>query len=179
MTTLLRAFSMEPGKDLEVFVDYIMNEFPLMYQRLIRYISQSKLPYSLLKGIYLVLGKRAVMDILSLIDYESEEVPFIIHNLSRVQTVTQKYIFDFELIKCLFIYSRYEILSRKEKNKIIRAIEKLDERKTRELLLKHYEAFKEAFKSDAVKGEVGAEYILEEIDKQLTNVYRQLSLFDI
>ena len=31
----------------------------------------------------------------------------------------------------------------------------------------------------AIDGEVGVEYILEEIDKQLINVYRQLSLFDI
>ena len=179
MTTLLKAFSIESAEDRDVLVDYIMNEFPLMYQRLIRYISHSKLPYSLLKGIYHVLGSRAVKDILNEIDYESEEVPFIIHNLSRVQTLTQRHIFDFELIKCLFIYSRYEILNRKEKNRIIRAIKNLDERMTRELLLKHYEAFKEAFKNDAVEGEVGAEYILEEIDRQLTNVYRQLSLFDI
>ena len=31
----------------------------------------------------------------------------------------------------------------------------------------------------AVDGEVGTEYIINELDKQLTNVYKQLSIFDI
>ena len=77
------------------------------------------------------------------------------------------------------MYSAYKILSRKEKNRIIKAIQNLDERTTRELLLKHYDAFKNKVKNTAIDGEVGVEYILEEIDKQLINVYRQLSLFDI
>lgn len=77
------------------------------------------------------------------------------------------------------MYSRYGVLSRKEKNRIIQAIKNLDERTTRELLLKHYGNFKEVVIKDAVEGEVGAEYIIEEIDKQLANVYRQLSIYDI
>lgn len=178
-TSLLKAFSMESEEDRNVFLDYITNEFPLMYQRLIRYISQSKIPYSALQGVCQVMGDKAVADIFTYLDFEAEEVPFVIHNLLKVQTITQKHIFDFELIKCLFMYSDYGILSRKEKNKIIQAIRNLDERTTRELLLKQYDRFKDAVKSGTVDGEVGAEYILEEIDKQLTNVYRQLSLFDI
>lgn len=178
-TTLLKAFFIDSVSDLNVFVEYITNEFPLMYQRLIRYIKHSKTPYSLLIGIFKVLGKKLISDILAFMDFEAEEVPFVIHNLSRVQTVTHRHYFDFELIKCFFMYSNYGILSRKEKNKIIYAIQNLDERTTRELLLKQYDVFKEVLKKHALDGEVGAEYIREEIEKQLTNVYRQLSLFDI
>lgn len=178
-TTLLKAFFIDSVSDLNVFVEYITNEFPLIYQRLIRYITRSKIPYSLLIGIVQVLGEKVISDILAFMDFEAEEVPFIIHNLSRVQTATHRYYFDFELIKCLFMYSNYGILSRKEKNKIIQVIQNLDERTTRELLLKRYDAFKEVVKIHAIDGEVGAEYICEEIEKQLSNVYRQLSLFDI
>ena len=55
----------------------------------------------------------------------------------------------------------------------------IDERTTRELLLKHFKSFKEAVIQSTVDGEVGADYIIDELDKQLTNVYKQLSIFDI
>ena len=179
MTTMLKAFSIEDKENKEIFINYITNEFPLMYQRLIRYISQSKISYSTIRGVYQAMGNRAIKDILSYIDYEENEVPYVIHSLEKVQSIEKKYIFDFELVKCFFMYSAYKILSRKEKNRIIKAIKNLDERTTRELLLKHYDAFKNIVKNTAIDGEVGVEYILEEIDKQLINVYRQLSLFDI
>ena len=178
-TTMLKAFSMESDEDRGIYINYITNEFPIMYQRLIRYIANSKLPYSSLQGICLIMGKKAIADILSHIDYESEDLPFVIHNLSKVQAMTKKSFFDFELVKCLFMYSRYGILSRKEKNRIINSIKILDERTTRELLLKHFKSFKKAVIETAVDGEVGTEYIINELDKQLTNVYKQLSIFDI
>lgn len=179
MTTMLKAFSIEDKENREIFINYITNEFPLMYQRLIRHISQSKITYSTLRGVYHAMGNDVVKDILRDIDYEDNEVPYVVHSLEKVQSTEKKYIFDFELIKCFFMYSTYKILSRKEKNRIIKAIQNLDERKTRELLLKHYDTFKNKIKNMAIDGEVGVEYILEEIDKQLINVYRQLSLFDI
>ena len=177
-TNLLKAFCIE-SKDRDIFVDYITEEFPLIYKRLIRYIAQGKISYGSLQGIFKALGEKVVSDILSELDYEAKEAPFIVRTLARVQANNQKHIFDFELIKCLFMYSQYDVLSRKEKNRIIQTIIKLDERTTRELLLKHYEDFREKVVSIAVEGEVGAEFILGEIEKQLTNVYRQLSLFDM
>lgn len=170
---------MESKNDQKLYVDYITNEFPIMYQRLIRYIAIKKIPYSSLEGICRVMGKRVVVDILGFVDYEADELPFVVHNLSKIQTMIKEYFFDFELIKCLFMYSRYGILSRKEKNKIITSIKTLNERTTRELLLKHFQSFKKAVLKTATDGEVGAAYIIEELDKQLTNVYKQLSIFDI
>ena len=178
-TTILKAFSMESDEDRGIFLDYITNEFPVMYQRLIRYIASSKLPYSLLQGVFLVMGRRAVSDVLSLLNYDDAEVPFIIHNLPKIQTITKQTFFDFELVKCLFLYSRYGILNRRDKTRIIDSIKALDERTTRELLLNHFDHFKEAVIQRSVDGEAGAEYIIDELNKQLTNVYKQLSIFDI
>ena len=178
-STMLKAFSMESEDDRKIYVDYITNEFPIMYQRLVRYIANGRIPYSSLQGVYQVMGKRVVADILGALDYETDELPFVIHNLSKVQAIMKRDLFDFELVKCLFIYCRYGILTRREKNKIISSIKNLDERKTRELLLKHFESFKKAVIKNAVNGEVGAAYIIEELNKQLTNVYKQLSIFDV
>ena len=178
-STMLKAFSMESEDDRKIYVDYITNEFPIMYQRLVRYIANGRIPYSSLQGVYQVMGKRVVADILGALDYETDELPFVIHNLSKVQTIMKRDLFDFELVKCLFIYCRYGILTRREKNKIISSIKNLDERTTRELLLKHFESFKKAVIKNAVNGVVGAAYIIEELNKQLTNVYKQLSIFDV
>ena len=178
-STMLKAFSMESEDDRKIYVDYITNEFPIMYQRLVRYIANGRIPYSSLQGVYQVMGKSVVADILGALDYETDELPFVIHNLSKVQTIMKRDLFDFELVKCLFIYCRYGILTRREKNKIISSIKNLDERTTRELLLKHFESFKKAVIKNAVNGEVGAAYIIEELNKQLTNVYKQLSIFDV
>ena len=178
-STMLKAFSMESECDRKIYVDYITNEFPIMYQRLVRYIANGRIPYSSLQGVCQVMGKRVVADILCALDYEADELPFVIHNLSKVQTIMKRDLFDFELVKCLFIYCRYGILTRREKNKIISSIKNLDERTTRELLLKHFESFKKAVIKNAVNGEVGAAYIIEELNKQLTNVYKQLSIFDV
>ena len=178
-STMLKAFSMESEDDRKIYVDYITNEFPIMYQRLVRYIANGRIPYSSLQGVCQVMGKRVVADILGALDYEADELPFVIHNLSKVQAIMKQDLFDFELVKCLFIYCRYGILTRREKNKIISSIKNLNERTTRELLLKHFESFKKAVIKKAVNGEVGAAYIIEELSKQLTNVYKQLSIFDV
>ena len=95
MTTMLKAFSIEDKENKEIFINYITNEFPLMYQRLIRYISQSKISYSTIRGVYQAMGNRAIKDILSYIDYEGNEVPYVIHSLEKVQSIEKKYIFDF------------------------------------------------------------------------------------
>lgn len=179
MTTMLKAFSIESLQDRKLYISYITEEFPIMYQRLIKYVANSKMPYSSLQGLYVVMGKKAISDILRCLDYEAQELPFVVHNLSKIQEMTKKSFFDFELIKCLFMYSRYGILNRKDKNTIINAIKSLDERTTREFLLKHFKSFKETVINNTVSGEAGAEYIINELDKQLTNVYEQLSLFDI
>lgn len=178
-TTMLKAFSMEPVEDRNLFIDYITNEFHIMYRRVMRYIANSKIPCSYLQGICEAMGRKAISDILSFLDYEAEQTPFVVHNLSKVQMMTKKSFFDFELIKCLFMYSQYGVLNRKSKSRIINSIKNLDERTTRELLLKHFDHFKEVVIKDAIDGEVGAEYIIDELNKQLTNVYKQLSIFDV
>lgn len=178
-TTMLKAFSMPSDTDREIYMNYITREFPVMYQRLIRHIADGKIPYTLLLGVCQALGEQAVSDILRALDYEAKEPPFVVHNLSRVQTATKKSYFDFELIECLFLYSRYGVINHREKSRIIDSIISLDERTTRELLLKHFDRFREAVNQKSSDGEAGAEAIIEELNRQLSNVNKQLSMFDM
>ena len=177
-TGLIKAFSMDDGSSKDLLINYITKEFPLMYRRMIRYVTTSRIGYSVLRGIYTVFGKELVKDIFAEIDFYEEETPFVINNLAKIQKLTMQYSFDFELVRCLYMYSSVGILSKREKKKIIMTIQKLDEGGTRSLLLKHFDKFKKAVKSKTTQGEVGVDYILEEVENQLNNVYRQLSLFD-
>ena len=174
---LLKALNCEDEITCKVIADYITEEFPLMYTRLVRYVAVSRIPYSSIQGAYKQFGARFVQDILNLIDYNSVDIPFVIGNMSKVQNITHLKVFDYELIKCYFLYEKYSILHTTAKSTIISAIQALDERKTREILLNHFDKFKAVVIKEAVGDEVGAEYIIEEISRQLSNVYEQLSLF--
>lgn len=176
-TALLKALSIQDDTARNVIAAYITNEFPLMYTRMVRYIANGKLPYSLLQGAYQQFGAKLVDDILGQLDYDAADCPFVVGNLLKVQKLTQLKVFDFELIKCYYLFSKYGVWHTTAKSSIVNAIKHLDERKTRELLLSHFDNFKEAVISDAVGNEVGADFILEEIERLLSNVYEQLSLF--
>ena len=176
---LLKSFFVEDDGEKKFIIDYITKEFPLIYKRMVDYIAHRKVSYLSLSGVYETFGITLVEDVLAVLDYEEDEIPFVINSLSKLQKTSKKYVFDFELIRYLYLYSNVKILTQREKKKIISAIQNLDERTTREILLKHFKKFKRALTNTAFNDGIGVEYILEEIEKQLTVVYRQLSLFDI
>lgn len=178
-TSLLKSFSIDRHDAVSTIKDYITNEFPLMYKRLLRYIVHSQIAYSSLIGMYKVFNEKLVKDVLDEISFDEEEMPFIIKNLQKVQEKINKHIFDYELIQCFYLYKSLNILTRKEQNSLIKAIRELDESKARELLLKKFDIFKKAVQESVTDGEVGQSFIMEEIEKQLTNAYRQLTMFDL
>ena len=66
-----------------------------------------------------------------------------------------------------------------QEEEIIQAIRELDERRTRDLLLEQFDRFRNKVVLTIPAGEVGAKYILSQVEDQLNAVYRQLSLFDL
>ena len=177
-TLLLKSLAMD-SKDRQFVAEYIKNEFPIMYNRMIEYIANGKLPYSILQGPYCSFGEEFVRDILSCLDYDADEEPFVIHNLIKIAKLTKMQIFDCELVRCYYMYHNVGAFSAKRKKDVIDAIKKLDERKTRELLLGEFKSFKKAVLSSAVSGEVGADYIVKVVEEQLTEIYKQLSIYDL
>ena len=54
----------------------------------------------------------------------------------------------------------------------------LNEERTREILVEKFDRFKTKLLAQATKDEVGAKYIAEQIDRQLNDFCKQLSLFE-
>ncbi len=176
-TTFLKALLLK-NESGSFMAKYIHDEFPLMYKRMIEYIAVGKLPYSLLAGPMQTYKDVFVKDILEQLDYNSIEEPFALNNLIKVQKSLHMQLFPLELVRCLFMYNGVGLLDHDEKKKIISAIKKLDERKTRRLLLSHFEDFKRAVINVVAADEVGADYIIEQVEEQLNGVYMQMTLWD-
>ena len=98
-TMLLKAFLIKDVETRYMYVKYITEEFPLIYQRLVKYIAGGRIPYSVLEGIYLVIGKKLVSDIMREIDFNAADTPYVINNLMKVQNNVKRYTFDFNLVK--------------------------------------------------------------------------------
>lgn len=177
-TLFLKSLALEDESSLFV-AEYITNEFPIMYKRMVEYIVKGKLPYSILRGPFISFGEKFVKDVFSLLDYDLSEEPFVINNLIKVQKLTHKEVFHFELLRCYFMYKSVEFLGKKEYQKIICAIKNLDERECRKLLLGHYDDFKKCVIESVTSGEVGSDYIIKQVEEQLSEVYKQLSIFDV
>lgn len=178
-TMLLKAFLVKDVETRDMYVKYITEEFPLIYQRLVKYIAGGKIPYSVLEGIYLVLDKKLVSDIMRELDFSSADTPYVVNNLMKVQNNVKRYTFDFNLVKLYFTYNSLEFMKTRTKNRLIAAMQNLEERVARKILTQNFDEFKVAILNQVADGEVGAEYIIEQINAQLNDVYQQLSLFDI
>ena len=149
-----------------------------MYERMIRYVTESKLPYSLLEGAFRTFGARFAVSVLGNIDYSQTEEPFIINNLIKTQKKIGLKVFTFEYVRSFFLYKSVGALDRKSTKAIVEAIKNLDEGKTRDILKGKYEKFKTKLIAQATEDEVGVTYIADQIDRQLNDFCKQLSLFE-
>ena len=173
-TIFLKSLALE-GNDSKFVAEYIKNEFPIMYKRMVFYISNGKLPYSILQGPYNCFGTELVKDIFDQIDFESGEEPFVINNLIKIQKQTMNHTFDYELLRCFFMYQKVGALSTKKKKFLIEAIKELNEMEARKLLLGEFKTFKNKVLDSTISGEVGADYIAKVVEEQLREIYKQLS----
>lgn len=175
---LLRSLNIDQQSEREFIMNYISNEFPLMYVRMVRYVREGRIPYSILEGAYKAYGERFVKDILDGICFEDSKPPFVINNLAKIQTKTGRYTFNYDLIKYTFLFLNTNIIMREEKDVLISAIKQLDERKTREILCSKVDAFRKRLYEKVTTENAGVEYVLEQIETSLKAMYKQLSLFE-
>lgn len=176
--TLLKAFKMESSDGKEVIAEYITKDFPLMYKRLVKYVTEVKLPYSMLEGVLRTFGAGFARDVLEQIDYTAEEEPFIIGNLIKAQKKAQLKVFEFELVRSFFLYRNSGALRKRDISESIGAIKDLDNGKLRRILAARFEAFREKLIEQATAGAVGAEYVAAQIEQQLNGFCKQISLFE-
>ncbi len=177
--TLLKAFMIEDAKEKEVIVEYITGDFPLMYERMVRYVTAGKLPYSLLEGALRTFGAKFAKSVLEHIDYISSEEPFVIGNLIKAQKKAQVNLFKFELVRSFFLYKNSGAFRKKDISEITEAMKNFDEKKVRRILEDRFGIFKKKLIKQSTEGELGAEYVATQIEQQLNDFCRQISLFEV
>ena len=149
-----------------------------MYDRMIKYVADGKLPYSMLEGAFRTFGAQFAKSVLGKIDYSQNEEPFVINNLIKAQRKARMKVFNFEYVRSFFLYKSVGALDKKTTKALIEAIKNLDEGKTRDILAEKFNKFKAKIIAHATENEEGAAYIAEQIEQQLNDLCKQLSLFE-
>ena len=176
--TLLKSFMIEDDKQKSAIVEYITKDFPLMYERMIRYVTSGKVPYSWLEGAFRTFGASFAKSVLEHIDYSADEEPFVVGNLIKAQKKAHLNLFKFELVRSFFLYKKCGALRKMDILIIKEAITSLNEEKTILVLEDRFDVFKKKLIKQATDGEMCAEYVTLQIESQLTEFCRQISLFD-
>lgn len=176
LPALLKALASENQKTLNDIVEYITIEFPLIYKRMIEYITTVRIQYSILEGPIKVFGDKLLVDILSHIDILSEETNYVISNLQKLQTKMRNQIFDFNLVQYVKLYCQAGVFKKTERKEMVLLIENLEEKKLKQILIRKLPQFEKKLKK-AAKKEVGSDYIINEIRESLIHLNEQLSVF--
>ena len=176
-TTFLKALDLSNETGM-FMANYIYKDFPLMYRRMIDYLVDGKLPYSQLVGPLHAFKEVLVRDILARIDYNSSNEPFVVGNLIKAQRVIKHRYFPLELVRCFYLFNSVSLFARDEKENLVNSIKNLDAKATRVILLGKYADFRKKMIDSFATQEVGAEYISEQINKYLDDVYKQIDLGD-
>lgn len=176
--TLLKSLLLSDEAEKGIIVEYITKDFPLIYDRMVRYVADGKLPYSILEGAFRTFGAKFAKSVLEIIDYSQNEEPFVINNLIKVQKKARMKVFRFEYVRTYFLYKSVGALDKKSIKQIVGAIMNLDEGKTRGILAEKFTRFRKKMIAQATNDEVGAKYIADQIEQQLNDFCKQLSLFE-
>ena len=177
--TLLKALSMDNAEEKEIIIDYITKDFPLVYKRMVRYVADGRLPHSMLEGAFTTFKADFAKSVLEVIDYEAEEEPFVINNLLKAQKRVGREYFQFDLIRIYYLFKNTGALRKCDKIEAVEAIKKLDESKTRSVLASRFKAFRAKLIKQATNDALGAQYVAAQIDQQLNNFCKQISLFEV
>lgn len=178
MSTLLKSLLIPDETEKGVIVEYITKDFPLIYDRMVTYVANGKLPYSMLEGAFRTFGTRFVTSVLKKIDYTQDEEPFVINNLIKIQKKTKIFVFRFEYVQIYFLYKSVGVMDKNTSKTLVESIKNLNEKEIRIIIADRFNEFKMKMIAQSTEGEVGATYIAEQIDHQLNDFCKQLSLFE-
>jgi hypothetical protein len=172
---LLKLFG-EVGEDDGNFVRaFIVEEFPLLYKRLLRYICTSKIPYSYLTGLIKVFGKQIFCDILNNVDLDDVIGQNVIDGLGKAQRKANVKHFDCDLVKYYVLYKTAGVFDKSHSTRMGNKIRKLDEPTIRKMLIDKLPELKEALLL-ANKEEMAHDFIVAQIEDNLKVLREQLSL---
>lgn len=176
-TGLLKIFAELDDSDKQFVNEYITDEFPIMYERLMKHILSSHVQQSLITGMVNFLQDRFIRDVFCRLNFH-EEVHYLVSAVGKAQKTLEKSYFCMDLVKCFYIYNSVGALSQNTEKKITDSIVMLDEKGTRKGLLENFSKFKEAVIKNVSTDQIGVEYIICQVEEQLQEIYKQISIFD-
>lgn len=177
-TGMLKVFSDLENNEKNFVFQYITSEFPIMYERLLRHVLNSHVHQSLINGLVDFMGERFIKDVLSRLDYHEKE-HYIISAIEKAQKALKKSYICTDLVKCFYIYNSVGALSEELEEQITDSIIMLDEKGIRKGLLDNFLNFKKSVIHIVSTEQIGAEYIVCEVEKQLQKIYKQITPFDL
>lgn len=173
---LITATNNELSEKKHTILD-ILKEYPILYKRMIRHISEKKVANSSLVPMLRFGRKTFVRDILRATDVWNPDKIFVLDNLEKAQLKSGVHVFDFALLKYLQLFDQVGIIEKKEKKLLAEYVEELKETELRSYLLSKIDKFKEVAMKNS-ENEAAAQYLVREIEESIGKLYRQLSLFD-
>ena len=176
LPALIKALASEHEATVRDIVQYITDEFPIMYKRMVEYVATVRTQYSILEGPIRAFGAKLIVDVFALIDVIDEEQGYVASNFQKVQAKMQLKIFDFNLVKYARLYCQAGVFKAATQKEIALLIRNLQENQLRQVLLDNMPVFEKKLKKLATE-EVGSEYIIQGIRESLTKLNQQLTLF--
>jgi hypothetical protein len=176
LPALIKALASEHEETVRDIVQYITEEFPLMYKRMVEYIATVRTQYSILEGPVRAFGAKLIVDVFALIDVLDEDKGYVASNFQKVQAKMQLKLFDFNLVKYARLYCQAGVFKKTAQKEITALIRNLQENQLRQLLIDNMPDFEKKLKKLATE-EVGSEYIIQGIRESLTKLNQQLTLF--
>ena len=176
-TGLLKVFLKCDEATKKIIRNYICNEFPIMYKRILKHVFKTHVHQSLITGLVSEFKDVFIRDILCMIDYDAEE-HYLIKALIKAQKKLNIHYFNFELVKVFYMFCKMNVFDKEKQDKIKNDIINLREDKTRRQLLNSFEDFKKTVIDIVANDQVGVDFIIQKIEQQLNEVYKQLSIFD-
>lgn len=177
LPAILRILSQAGEESKQFILDYIQNEFPLVYDRLIEYVIRITTTFASLEGIFVSLKSQFVLDIFKKINVLAPGAKNVINNLKKIQDKTQIHVFDFDLISITQLFIESNILSVRMINKLKNLIVELNETEVRAILVKKFPDFDKYMKA-SISNVPGSEYLLKQIKEVLMKMWKQLSIFE-
>lgn len=154
-----------------------LKEFPILYRRMIRHISKTKVSYSILIPLIQLKREAFIKEIIAQIDVLNMDNIFVFENLAKAQAKGGMHLFDFNLVKYAQLFNQISAFTTKDKIKVEELIINLNERELRKLLLRKMDSFKEKIEQSNEK-EAAVGFLSKEIEDNIQKLYQQLSLFE-
>ena len=155
LPALIKALASEHEATVRDIVQYITDEFPIMYKRMVEYVATVRTQYSILEGPIRAFGAKLIVDVFALIDVIDEEQGYVASNFQKVQAKMQLKIFDFNLVKYARLYCQAGVFKAATQKEIALLIRNLQENQLRQVLLDNMPVFEKKLKKLATE-EVGS-----------------------